>query len=222
MAMAAPIPMPIDPTDILRLTQWLSPSFPVSAYAYSHGLEAAIARGDIRGANDLEAWITSVLEAGAGRNDAILLGLAHGDEMAFGALCDLAEALAGARERLEETRAQGHAFALTLTAIEDTPLDPAPYPVAIGIAARRLSLPRKEVIKLYLHAFASNLVSVAVRFVPLGQSEGQMVLSRLHEVIAQVAIDAAVAGVDDLGGCVFGADLAAMEHEDMEVRIFRT
>lgn len=222
MVMAAPIPMPIDATDILRLTQWLSPSFPVSAYAYSHGLEAAIARGDIRKPDELSAWIRAVLEAGAGRNDAILLALAHRGEIEQDALIDLAEALCSSRERLEETRAQGHAFALTLSAIEDIDIPPAPYPVAIGIAARGLSLPSDEIIKLFLHAFASNLVSVAVRFVPLGQSQGQAVLSRLHGPIAATAEMAAKAGLDDLGGCVFGADLAAMEHEDMEVRIFRT
>ena len=34
-----------------------------------------------------------------------------------------------------------------------------------------------RVAALYLHAFASNLVSGAVRFVPLGQTEGQRVLA---------------------------------------------
>ena len=33
--------------DLLTLAQWLSPAFPVSGYAYSHGLEAAIAEGRV-------------------------------------------------------------------------------------------------------------------------------------------------------------------------------
>jgi urease accessory protein len=33
--------------DLLTLAQWLSPAFPVSSYAYSHGLEAAIASGAV-------------------------------------------------------------------------------------------------------------------------------------------------------------------------------
>ena len=44
MATAGPMATPTD-TDILTLTQWLSPGFPVSAYAYSHGLEQAITSG---------------------------------------------------------------------------------------------------------------------------------------------------------------------------------
>jgi len=38
------------PTDrqILTLAQWLSPAYPVGAFAYSHGLEWAVRAGDVR------------------------------------------------------------------------------------------------------------------------------------------------------------------------------
>ena len=52
-------------------------------------------------------------------------------------------------------------------------------------------LARAEVVGLYLHAFTSNLVSAAVRFVPLGQNEGQRVLAALHGLIAELAAEAA-------------------------------
>ncbi len=58
-----------------------------------------------------------------------------------------------------------------------------PLPVAFGAAAQTLELDKAQVIALYLHAFASNLVSVAVRFVPLGQNEGQAALAALHPMI---------------------------------------
>jgi urease accessory protein len=97
-----------------------------------------------------------------------------------------------------------------------------PYPVALGLAARDLDLPDRMVAALYLQAFAGALVSAAVRFVPLGQAEGQRVLAALHPVIEQVVADAVAAGLDGIGTAVFGADLAAMAHEGLEVRIFRT
>ena len=79
-----------------------------------------------------------------------------------------------------------------------------------------------QVIALYLHGFASNLVSGAVRFIPLGQTEGQRVLARLHPEIIALAEAAVHATIDDIGGAAFGSDLAAMAHETLEVRIFRT
>ena len=33
---------------LLRLMAWLSPGFPTGAYAYSHGLEWAVAAGNIK------------------------------------------------------------------------------------------------------------------------------------------------------------------------------
>lgn len=204
--------------DLLTLTQWLSPSFPVGAFAYSHGLEQAIGDGDVRDAATLEDWLRLLLEQGSGAVDAVLLCRAlAGDEVA-----DTARALAASRERLEETEKQGAAFAQTVNALYGEALPPMPLPVAVGVAARRLILPPEQVAALYLHSFTSNLVSAAVRFVPLGQSEGQQVLSRLHEVIETVAARAVETPLDQVGSAAFGADLAAMRHETLDVRIFKT
>jgi urease accessory protein len=208
--------------DLLKLSQWLSPGFPVSAYAYSHGLEAEIAAGRVRDGAGLELWVAAVLAAGAGRNDAILMLAARQGAASAEALGDLAAALAGSRERLEETQAQGRALAETLAALGVGDGVARPYPVVLGLAARGLALPDPVVAALYLQSLAGALVSAAVRFVPLGQAEGQRVLQSLHLVIEDMAGVACAAGLEGIGTAVFGADLAAMEHEGLEVRIFRT
>lgn len=208
--------------DLLKLSQWLSPGFPVSSYAYSHGLEAEIAAGRIGDGDGVALWVRAVLAAGAGRSDAILMVAARRGEDSPDALSDLAVALAGSRERLEETQAQGRALAETLALLGFGDGVARPYPVGLGLAARVLSLPDPIVAALYLQAFAASLVSAAVRFVPLGQVEGQRILQSLHPVIEEVAQAACTAGLAGIGTAVFGADLAAMEHECQEVRIFRT
>lgn len=208
--------------DILRLTQWLSPAFPVSSYAYSHGLEAEVVAGRLRDGRDVQEWISAVLVVGAGRSDAILMRAARHGLAELSALGDLALALAGSRERVVETTAQGRALAETLAALGHGDGVARPYPVVLGLAARGLALDDVTVAALYLQSFAAGLVSAAVRFVPLGQAEGQRVLSELQATIAEVASDAALAGLEDIGAAVFGADLAAMIHETLEVRIFRT
>lgn len=207
---------------LLTLTQWLSPAFPVGGYAYAHGLEWAISAGDVRSAETLAAWLGDVVAHGAGRADAILLCVALSPKADLAALSDLGRALAPARERLEETLAQGRAFLAATNALTGAALPDMPYPVAVGAAARGLGLAPERVAGLYLHAFASNLVQAAVRFVPLGQTEGQQVLAGLHPVILRVAAQAAQAGLDDIGGTALRADMAAMRHETMDVRIFRT
>lgn len=206
--------------DLLKLVQWLSPAFPTGAFAYSQGLEAAISQGLIHDAPSLEVWLTAVLAHGSGWQDAILLSRSL-DGSDHAALSDYAFALCNSKERLQETRDLGAAFARGVRALGEEAQDHA-LPVAVGQAAATLSLDAAEVIALYLHSMTSNLVSAAVRFVPLGQSDGQAVLSRLHPTITGIAKRAATATLDDATSATLGADMAAMQHETMDVRIFRT
>ena len=49
-----------------RLFWWLSPSFPVGAFSYSHGLETAVETGEARDRASLERWVAALLRHGGG------------------------------------------------------------------------------------------------------------------------------------------------------------
>lgn len=213
-----------DPAALLTLTQWLSPAFPTGAFAYSHGLERVVAEGKVTDAATLQAWLEGILRHGAGWQDAVLLAVGLRDGADMDALDALARALAPSAERLRETLDQGQAFARTVSALTGQTLPPRPLPVALADAVGRaaLALPPALVIALYLQAFAGNLTTIAVRHVPLGQTEGQSVLARLAPLLTALAARAAGATLDDLGGAALAAELAAFEHETQDIRIFRT
>lgn len=207
--------------DLLTLTQWLSPAFPLGSYAYSHGLEWAISAGDVRDADSLAEWLTDILDLGSGRADATLLAAAHRGEDAK-ALADVAAALAPSKERWDETLAQGTAFSVALSSLTGAPVPACPFPIAVGVAARDLSLLTRDVTALYLHSFTSNLVSAAVRFVPLGQNAGQRVLSGLHPLITRIAGESVTAKVSEIANSALRGDMASMQHEHQDVRLFKT
>jgi len=204
------------------LLSLFSPAFPVGSFAYSHGLESAIDEGAVSCADELTTWLTDVLRHGTGRTDAILLARAYRAPDTAAELSALAEALAPSFERHTETMAQGAAFARVTAAVHGT--DPAPLalPVAVGAASSALDLPLPDTVAAYLHAFAANIVSAAVRLVPLGQTEGQAVLAALFPIIDATAVEALEADPEDLGGFTPAADLCAMRHETKTVRLFRT
>ncbi|MCX7288122.1 MAG: urease accessory protein UreF [Rhodobacterales bacterium] len=208
-------------TDLLTLVQWLSPAFPTGAFAYSHGLETVIAGGE-RTTAGLSGWIEGVLRLGSGQSDAVLLAQSLSPGADIAALDAVARAIAGSKERLIETVEQGAAFARTVSALTGRDLPTRALPVAVGEAAQALDLPADEVVAVYLHAFAANLVACATRFAPLGQTEGQRMLAALHPVVSTLADWAIRADVDDIGTSAIGSDLAAMRHETLDVRIFKT
>lgn len=207
---------------LLSLVQWLSPAFPTGGYVYSHGLEQVIHDGAVTSGADLTAWLSAILRHGAGRQDAILLACALREGADTEALADLARALAPSAERWRETMEQGAALSRAVSAVTGRDIPALPLPVALGVAAAPLGLPPVQVIALYLHAFASNLTSAAVRFVPLGQNAGQQALSALHPLIEALAAECSTATTDDITSAALAADLAAMRHESLDVRIFKT
>lgn len=208
------------PAALLTLGQWLSAAYPVGSFAWSQGLESAIRDGVVADAAGLEDWLRAQIGAGAARNDAILLSLAH--RAPNQALAELATALCLSRERLAETLGQGAAFAATTRAVWGFDLPDAPYPVVVGRAAALAGLPAEPVILLFLQAGATALVQAAQRLMPLGQTAAHRVLHALAPAMQATAAMALTATEDDLGAATFAADIAAMRHETLEPRIFRS
>ncbi len=207
-------------TDVLTLSQLLSPSFPVGAFAYSHGLETAIHTGAISCAESLQAWISDLLECGGARSDAVLLNAAYvSDDRAIDAT---ARAFAASSERLMETDLQGSAFCDTVKAVWGLDLGRLCYPVAVGRMAAILELDVELATAMYLQAIVGNLTAAAMRLVPLGQVDGQKTQAALKPRCAEIAAHLRGATLDDLHNTAWLSDIAAMRHETEYSRIFRS
>ena len=221
-------------TGLVRLMTWLSPSFPVGAYSYSHGLDWVVESRAVTDAIQLTDWIGGLLNHASGWSDAVLFAQAWraadaGDVERIAGITELAEALAPARERHLETMAQGEAFLKASSAWPDalsTALaerrERVAYPIAVAMKAAAHNIALDDALAAYLHGFAANLVSAAVRLVPLGQTDGLRALAALEPIILAVAARAAAAGLDDIGGSGFASDIASMKHETQYTRLFRS
>ncbi len=217
---------------------WLSPSFPVGSFSYSHGLEWAVEDGTVKNASSLASWIEGVLVHGAGRTDAILIAHAYRaaldhDLARLSEIAELAVAFQPSRERHLETTAQGAAFLTAVRAAWPAERLPelattvtidgiAAYPVALAAAAAAHDVDLEAAIPAYLQAFAANLVSAGLRAIPLGQTDGQRTLAALLPVIHATATEALAAPLTDLGGAALRADIACMRHETQYTRLFRS
>lgn len=217
---------------LLPLFVWLSASYPVGCYAYSHTLEWAVESGDVMGEETLIAWLKDLLFLGAGRNDAILLSHAFraveaGDVAALEAVNELALALAPSAELYLETSQQGRSFLdATLAAWPSPRLIPlegdVAFPVAIGMAAAAHSIPLPVTASAYLFGLVQTLVSAAIRLAPIGQTAGIRVCSAQAPCVQTIAQQALDLSLDDIGGSTFRADLGSFHHETQYTRIFRS
>ena len=219
---------------LLPLFAWLSPAFPVGAFAYSHGVETAVDAGWIHDAASLEAWLGDLLHHGSARQDAVLAAeswrLAQTREAeGLVELNDLALALAPSRERRLETGAMGRAFAETIrTAWPDAFAEALPrgqdiaYPVAFGATAATGGMPIGTSLEALALGFVSSLVSAALRLGPIGQTDGQRVTASLLPEARRLGTWAATSTLDDLGACALRSDIAALQHETLYSRLFRS
>ncbi|MDI1286808.1 MAG: urease accessory protein UreF [Reyranella sp.] len=226
---------------LYRLLAWLSPAYPVGAFSYSHGIETAVEEGFVTDRDSLVAWLESVLERGTGLVDAALFavawravdGAADGtDWAAFDAVAERAAAWRGTAEMALESRQQGGSFlSITRTAWPHPALDMAhartggeiALPVAVALATAAHGIALEPALGGYLHAFTANLISAAVRTVPLGQTDGQRALAALESaVLRTVEAALAAASLDEIGTATPLLDWCSLRHETQYTRLFRS
>jgi len=222
---------------LARLMTWLSPGFPVGAFAFSHGLEHAVESGGIGDAPALIRWIDGILEFGAGRVDAALFRAAHEavlDDQRLIWAVERGAAQRGTAELALESTAQGRAFLDTMLkvwphdrltawreALDRSGREP-PYPVAVGYSCGLAGIALRPALVAYLNAFAANLVSAAMRLVPLGQTDGQRALAALEARIIDAVAAALQRQPDDLGSAALAVDWHSTQHETQYTRLFRS
>ena len=98
-----------------RLLTWLSPSYPVGAFSYSHGLEFAVETGAVSDMASLICWLNTVLIFGVGRVDRVLFceayAAAHAEDVSqLENIVEYGNAFQPTSEFSLESRAQGAAF----------------------------------------------------------------------------------------------------------------
>ena len=201
---------------LYRLLAWLSPAYPVGAFSYSHGVETAVEEGFIKDRASLVAWLESVLEHGTGSVDGALFAAAWravhaADWPAFDDVAERAAAWRGTSEMALESRQQGGSFlSITRSAWPHPVLDNAhertggelALPVAVALAAAAHGIALEAALGGYLHAFAANLISAAVRRT------------------AEAAL--AATSLDEIGTATPLLDWCSLRHETQYTRLFRS
>jgi urease accessory protein len=227
------------PLSLLRQQSWLSPAFPTGSYSYSHAIEWAVEAGDIHDRKSLVDWLEADLCYGSGRNEAIFFMEAwrcpiEDDCEKLLEIAELAAAFRGTSEFALETSQQATACLATLRRVWPDPLieslsellselriSPV-LSVVLGVRAARQDIPATLALPAFLQSYLANLVTVGVRLIPLGQTDGQFAIAGLEEAVLTASAQAEQSTIHDLGSAAFMVDLASASHETQYTRLFRS
>jgi urease accessory protein len=211
---------------------WLSsPALPIGAYAYSHGLEQAVAREFVTDEGSLVRWIRGVLARQLATLDAPVMvrvraaALAE-DEALVLRWNSFLHAHRESRELALEDAQLGAALTRLLKErIGATPWpydEPLAYAAAYGVACARFNVPERAAVSAFLFAFAENQVTAALKCLSMGQTAGQRVLKELMAEIESLTTSVLARPDATLGSFAPGLSLASALHEAQYCRLFRS
>ena len=221
---------------LYKLQTWFSPSFPVGAYTYSHGLETAFEQGFVLTIEEACDWIDGIVTSGNGFADTVFLARSHEaagqeDYAQLVKIAEYAAAFSGTPELRLESEAQGAAFIDVILKVEPvkaleeltkTWSGPYAYPVVVGTAAGGIGIDQQATCTAYLHGFVANLSSALVRIVPLGQTDGQRIIARLGGAVEETVAKALKTSLEGVSTSTLMVDLTSMQHETQYTRLFRS
>ena len=228
---------------LLQLIWLASPALPIGGFSYSEGLEAAVFNAqaapeiiaDAQSDEWISCWLVDQLQLSLTRSDLAVIAQAIPAWRSnnLNRITQLNDWLLQTRET-SELRAQTEQMGRSLCnwlrnhdGIKAAQLAhceqlPPTYPVAFALAAAQLDANVRDCLLAYTFGWAENMVQSAIKSVPLGQTAGQRILTRLSQHIpaaVQTAID-----LPDAERQAFSPMLAILsaQHETQYSRLFRS
>ncbi|NJO46192.1 MAG: urease accessory protein UreF [Oscillatoriales cyanobacterium RM2_1_1] len=234
---------------MLNLLQLTSPALPLGAYSYSEGLEALVEQQIIQTDLDLEHWLIQELTYGTIRLEAaVMLRILNSIKDGHLAQATHWNSWLSASRDTSELRQQSWQMGgslirllLELDPIKsvDSPSNlvdlrvdlktciaaigkPCNYAVAFGIAGAYWNINPEFAVLGYLQSWVSNLIGAGVKLIPLGQTAGQKLLSKIQFILPEAMAHILTLEDEDLVSCSWGLGLASMAHETQYSRLFRS
>jgi urease accessory protein len=236
----------MDSKTFVGLLHFADGLLPVGSYAHSFGLESYTVAGKVHDAETLESFLCAYLRGILAPADAVAMSVArrmarNPNDYAVASVLALdrhVDAMKAAMEARDASRQMGRqvlriASNLGEPLASDTAIrnlfdavergeTPGHHPVAFGVVGAVLGWHECETVAAFLYSTCSGLVAAALRLMPLGQLAGQRVLWKLGPEIASLAEQAAGKELDDIWSFAPGLEIAAMNHANLDARLFRS
>ncbi len=94
------------------------------------------------------------------------------------------------------------------------------YPVVFGVVAQIAGIAEQDAIFAFLHSFITGLLGAAIRLGIIGHLQSQQVLLHLASDMESTYNQAQSINLDQMWSCTPTIDLAQMQHDKLNTRLF--
>jgi urease accessory protein len=223
----------------LSLLQFSDGLFPAGAYAHSFGLETYVQAGDVSDAGGAERFLRAHLCGAIASSDAVAavgaLRAARAHDLGECVRIDeILEAMKAAAEPREASRQLGRQTLRVAAALLDDPFiaefsrladenrTPCHHALVYGIIGAAQDWDADEAVRAYLYSAVSTVTAAAVRMIPLGQLQGQIIIRNLIPLIDSLGKRVPEMEISEMSSFAPALEIAAMRHVRLEARLFRS
>ena len=222
---------------MLSLLQLCDSAFPTGAFSHSFGLETYIQEDIIHNKETLSKWIEAYIIEQLVYTDGLACRLTY-EALEDNRLEDIwkldqmLRAQILAQESREGSRRIGERLlilgtqlypSLPLSAymerVNDSKCNSHPA-IAFAIIAHCLNIPKSIATSSFLLSSITGLIQNAVRGIPLGQTEGQLLIKESQCLITKAWNEIEKLTEEDFGITSPGLEISQMRHEGLHFRIF--
>ncbi|TYB76142.1 urease accessory protein UreF [Bizionia saleffrena] len=222
---------------LLELLHISDPTLPIGGYSHSNGLETYIQQNVVRDVESTREFVQNMLLYNFKYNDGVFVrdAFRYGLENNLEALLELdneAHALKAPMEVRDGSLKLGTRLLKIYVRLHDYEVmhvffnkvknkeTPGHFAVIFGMITALLGAEIKPVLSAFYYNAAVNMVTNSVKLVPLGQMDGQDILYKMHDLIAQVVDETLILDEDMRGLCNPAFDIRCMQHETLYSRLY--